>query len=263
MWLLSAATAWAQPQSQAAAPSPNETSATRAATVTFSGDTGLWFVPTAEVLAHGAWSASAHRRGTNEVQGFTNISDIAGTFAMGLGGRTEVFGSFIVDSRVDRDLRPLFTGDATVGGILVRYPRASRGWSGDNLGDLSLGAKFNLWSGLLQRPAALAVRAIVKLPTGDEDAGVSTGKADALFDFVVSKETHSRLELAGYAGYQAFGQPDGFDAPGGAFRWGVGGGFPARAALRGVLELNGQVPSTDGSWSPARRRSGLTEASRR
>ena len=35
---------------------------TRPATTTFFGDTGLWFVPTAEVLAGGKLSASGYRR---------------------------------------------------------------------------------------------------------------------------------------------------------------------------------------------------------
>src|SRR6185295_2595934 len=73
-------------QSSSTTPTPEET---RPATTTFYGDTGLWFVPTAEVLAHGKWSGSAYRRGTNYIQGYTNVSDIAGTAAVGLGNRVE------------------------------------------------------------------------------------------------------------------------------------------------------------------------------
>src|SRR6478735_2485357 len=116
----------------------------RPATTTFLGDTGLWFVPTAEVLAHGKWSASGYRRGTNYVQGFTNVGDFAGTFAVGLGNRAEIFGSFLFDTRVERDLRPIFLNDTQVGGIVDRYPRANSGWSGDNVGDFYIGAKVNL-----------------------------------------------------------------------------------------------------------------------
>ncbi|HEY7172888.1 MAG TPA: hypothetical protein VH417_18680, partial [Vicinamibacterales bacterium] len=57
--------------------SSQSTSETRPATTTFYGDTGLWFVPTAEVLAHGKWSVSGYRRGTNWVQGFSNVGDFA------------------------------------------------------------------------------------------------------------------------------------------------------------------------------------------
>ena len=60
---------------------------TRPATTTFFGDTGLWYVPTGEVLAKGKWSTSAYRRGTNWQQGYTNVADFAGTFGYGIGGR--------------------------------------------------------------------------------------------------------------------------------------------------------------------------------
>ncbi len=227
---------------EAAPPTDAET---RPATPTVTGDTGLWFVPTAEVLAHGRWSASAYRRGVNDVQGFTNIADVAGTVAVGVGGRTEVFGSFNAVTRIDRDLRPLFLADAAVGGSIARHPRVIRGWSGNQVGDLTLGAKINLWSALRQKPLSLAVRALVKLPTGDSDSGASTGAADAAFDLVASTETRARIELAGHAGYSLLGQPDGFDAPGGAFRWGVGGQFPSRSPVRATLELTGLVPTDD------------------
>ncbi len=81
----------------------------RPATTTFFGDTGLWFVPTGEVLPHGKWSVSGYRRGTNYTQGFTNVGDFAGTFGVGIRDRAEIFGSFLFDTRIDRDLRPLFS----------------------------------------------------------------------------------------------------------------------------------------------------------
>ncbi len=217
----------------------------RPATTTFLGDTGLWFVPTAEVLAHGKWSASGYRRGTNYVQGFTNVGDFAGTFAVGLGNRAEIFGSFLFDTRVERDLRPIFLNDTQVGGIVDRYPRANSGWSGDNVGDFYIGAKVNLVTQANNKPAAMAVRGIVKAPTGKDDKGTSTGKADFAVDFIASSEVRTRFDLSGFAGYEWRGQPDGLDGPGGAFRWGAGAGFPSRKPLRGVFELNGFIPSSD------------------
>jgi outer membrane protein OmpA-like peptidoglycan-associated protein len=218
---------------------------TRPATTTFFGDTGLWFVPTAEILPDGKWSASGYRRGTNYIQGFANVGDFAGTFAYGVKDRAEIFGSFLVDTRVERDLRPIFINDSTVGGVLDRYPRVNSGWTGDNLGDFYVGAKINLWSEHRQNPAALALRPMVKLPTGDKDTGVSTGKADFSVDFIASKETKGLVEYSGFAGYEWRGKPSGFDAPTGAFRWGAGAGFPSRGRLRATLELNGFVPSSD------------------
>jgi len=218
---------------------------TRPATTTFNGDTGLWFVPTAEVLGKGQWSASAYRRGTNWIQGYTNVADFAGTFAYGFGGRTEVFGSFLVDTRIDRDIRPIFVNDPAFGGFIDRYPKVNQYWTGDNVGDFFVGAKYNIWSESRNNPAAIALRGMIKLPTGKADAGVSTGKADFSIDGVVSKEAAKLVEVSGYGGYEWRGSPDGFDIPGGAFRWGTGLTFPSRNFLRVVGELNGYVPSSD------------------
>ena len=204
---------------------------TRPATTTFFGDTGLWFVPTGEVLDHGKWSVSGYRRGTNYIQGFSNVGDIAGTFAVGIKNRAELFGSFLVDTRIDRDLVPLFINNPDVGGIVDRNPRVHQRWTGDNVGDFYVGGKINLWSEFRQNPAALAFRGMVKLPTGDKDVGVSTGQADFSVDFIGSKELRRKVELSGYAGYEFRGKPDGFDIPGGASRWGVGAGFPSRSAV--------------------------------
>ena len=218
----------AQATSAQAATSPSSDESTRSATTTFFGDTGLWFVPTGEVLGHGKWSVSGYRRGTNYIQGFSNVGDIAGTFAVGIKDRAEIFGSFLVDTRVDRDLRPLFTGNTDVGRHYRSQPAGAPVLDRRQRRRPVLGAKFNLWSEFRQNPAALAVRGMVKVPTGDTDAGVSTGKTDFSVDFIGSKEASKRLEVPGYAGYEFRGQPDGFDTPSGAFRWGIGAGFPSR-----------------------------------
>jgi len=154
-------------QNPSATQNPSASTATndvRPATTTFFGDTGLWFVPTAEVLAHGKWSVSGYRRGTNYIQGFSNVGDFAGTFAVGIRNRAEVFGSFLFDTRIDRDLRPIFGSDSKTGGIIDRYPRVNQGWTGDNVGDFYVGAKVNLRSQADNRPVAMAVRGIVSCP---------------------------------------------------------------------------------------------------
>ncbi len=84
-------------------------------------------MPTAEVLASGKWSVSGYRRGTNYIQGYTNVGDFAGTFAVGIKDRAEIFGSFLVDTRIDRDVRPLFVNDPTYGGIIDRIRASTRG----------------------------------------------------------------------------------------------------------------------------------------
>ena len=244
--LLCAGAAGAQtPDAQQTSSTPPAQSAveTRPATTTFFGDTGIWFVPTAEVLARGKWSVSGYRRGTNYIQGYTNVGDFAGTFAVGAGDRAEIFGSFIFDSRIDRDVRPLFVNDPAFGGFVSRYPNVTSGWTGNKVGDFYVGAKFNILSEYRQNPAALAIRGIVKLPTGDKDAGVGTGKADFLVDAIVSKEAGQVADVSGYAGWEFRGSPDNFDVPGGAFRWGFGVTGPTRSAVRPFAEINGEVPS--------------------
>jgi outer membrane protein OmpA-like peptidoglycan-associated protein len=261
--VLCASAVSAQPPSTQPSASAPETE-TRPATTTFFGDTGLWFVPTGEVLPHGMWSVSGYRRGTDYDQGYTNVGDFAGTFGIGLRGRAEVFGSFLFDTRIDRDRRPLFGfGDSATGGVVDPYPGVRTGWTGNHVGDFYLGAKVNLMSEARQQQAALAVRGMVKLPTGDDESGSSTGKADGLFDLIVSKEASQRAEVSGYVGWAAYGSPSGFDRPGGAFRWGFGVGGPTRSPLRVSGELTGEVPSgdtvttldtligTDGSIAPA------------
>jgi peptidoglycan-associated lipoprotein len=234
-------------QSTTATQTPSSSTATaqetRPATTTFFGDTGLWFVPTAEILPNGKWSVSAYRRGTNWVQGYTNVADFAGTFGIGIKDRAEIFGSFLVDTRIDRDVRPVFVGDPTFGGFIDRYPRVNQYWTGDNIGDFYIGAKLNLLSEYHQSPAAVALRAMVKLPTAKKDVGNGTGQPDFSIDAIVSKEAAKLVEVSAFGGYEIRGQPSDFDSAGGAFRWGAGVGFPSRNWLRVTGELNGFVQS--------------------
>ena len=202
------------------------------------------------MLGHGKWSVSGYRRGTNYIQGFSNVGDIAGTFAVGIKNRAELFGSFLVDTRVDRDLVPLFINNADVGGIVDRDPRVHQRWTGDNVGDFYVGGKFNLWSEFQQKPAALAFRGMVKLPTGDKDVGVSTGQPDFSVDFIGSKELRRKVELSGYAGYEFRGKPDGFDIAGGATRWGVGAGWPSGPPSAPRSNWSDRCPPTTRRPSP-------------
>ena len=51
------------------------------------GDTGLWFVPTGEVLPAKRWSFSLYRVNFDYVEGFTDVSNWPITFGAGLGGK--------------------------------------------------------------------------------------------------------------------------------------------------------------------------------
>ncbi|HEY0871895.1 MAG TPA: OmpA family protein [Vicinamibacterales bacterium] len=219
---------------------PPATVETRPATTTASGDTGLWFVPTAEILPAKNWSLSAYRVNFDYDQGFTDVSRFPVTFGVGLADRVELFGSFTAVTRIDRDLRPLFVPTSqNFGGVVNEYPHVNSGWSGNQIGDLWVGAKFNLTSQHRQQPAAFALRGLVKLPTGSDDDGASTGKADFALDAIVSKEFNERVELSGFGGVIFRGDPDLYDLQNG-FRWGFGAGFPTRKNLRLTAELHGE-----------------------
>ena len=215
---------------------------TRRATTTFRGDTGLWFVPTGEVLPAGKWSFSAYRVNFDYNEGFTDVSNWPITFGVGLGDRAELFAAWDVVRRIDRDSRPIFFSTNQQGGVVANeYPFVRRGWSGNQLGDLWVGGKVNLTSQWRQSPAAFALRGLVKLPTADdEDEGVGTGSPDFAIDAVLSKEINERVELSGFGGMIFRGKPDQVEVSNG-FRWGVGAGFPTRRNLRLTAELFGEA----------------------
>ena len=236
---------------------------TRPATTTINGDTGLWFLPTGEVLPAKKWSLSAYRVNFDRDQGFTDVSDWPLTFGVGAGDRAEIFGAWTLVRRIDRDVRPLFVSTEPVaGGVVNEHPFVRQGWSDNQLGDLWLGAKINLTSQWRQQPAAFALRGMIKVPTAKtSNEGVGTGKADFAFDVIVSKEVNERVELTGTGGVIVRGDPSGVDLSNG-LRWGFGLGVPSRKSLRFTAELHGErylsdsvtlstpVVAADGSLSP-------------
>ena len=244
--------AQSQTSAQAAQPAKTnpDTGETRPATTTPDGDTGLWFVPTAEILPAKRWSASGYRVNFDYQQGFTDVSNWPVTFGYGVKDRVELFGSWTLVRRIDRDVRPIFRPTNTrAGGLINDYPWVNGGWSGNQLGDLWLGGKVNFMSEWQQKPMALAVRAMFKLPTaGDSPGDVGSGNVDFLFDFIASKELNQKVELSGYGGYIVRGDPADLTLSDG-FRWGFGAGFPTRKSLRVTAELHGEAQLDDVGYS--------------
>jgi peptidoglycan-associated lipoprotein len=234
------------PSSAQQAPPPTPPAAeTRPATTTFLGDTGLWYVPTAEILPRKKWSMSAYRVNFDDNQGFTDVSNWPVTFGYGISDRAELFGSWVLVNRIDRDIRPLYLASIPqAGGFVPQHPLASEGWSGNQLGDLWIGLKWNLASEYDQKPVAFALRPMIKLPTGDKDGGAGTGKTDFVLDAVLSKELNQRVEVSGYGGFIVRGEPDAVETTNG-FRWGIGAGMPSRKSLRLTAELDGEFYSND------------------
>ena len=210
----------------------------RPATTTASGDTGLWFVPTGEILPARKWSLSAYRVNFDYEQGFTDVSNFPITFGIGVRDRVELFGAVTAVNRIDRDVRPIFF-DPVSGGVVNEYPFVNRGWTGSSFGDVWLGAKFNLSSQHRQQPVAFAIRGIAKIPTASKDDGAGTGKLDFAFDGILSSELNQRVELSAFGGVIVRGDPDLFDVLNG-IRWGVGAAMPTRKQLRLTAELHGE-----------------------
>jgi outer membrane protein OmpA-like peptidoglycan-associated protein len=213
---------------------------TRPATTTHLGDTGLWFVPTGEVLAAKKWSMSAYRVNFDRDQGFSDVSDWPVTFAFGAGDRAEIFGAWTLLRRIDRDTVPLFLSQPVAGGVMNEHPFVRRAWSGNQLGDLRVGAKVNLLSEFQQKPVAFALRGIIKIPTAQTTgAGVGSGKPDFSIDAILSKEVNKKVEVSGYAGFIVRGNPSGVSLSNG-LQWGIGAGMPSRKQLRLTAELHGE-----------------------
>jgi len=223
-----------------------QTSEVRPTTTTVAGDTGLWLVPTAEVLRHKKWSLSFYEANADDGQGFMDIVRLPLTFGIGLGDRAEIFGNWSLVTRIDRDTRPLFFSSTaaeqstgTGGGIHPDYPLIRGGWSGNRLGDLWVGGKVRVL-GSMSAPVGLAIRAQVKLPVGDDAIGVSSGKADFQVDGIVSRSSN-HVEVSGFGGLMVRGNPAGYKLTNG-IRWGVGAAFPniMNDGLRATAEVVGE-----------------------
>jgi outer membrane protein OmpA-like peptidoglycan-associated protein len=190
-------------------------------------------------------------------QGFADISTMPATFGVGLGGHAEVFGAWSLVTRIDHDTRPLFftstaaeQNTGTGGGLIPGYPLNREGFA-SHLGEFWVGGKFNFMSELDKKPAAVAVRAMIKFPTGSkEPAGTTSGQTDFLFDGIVSKRAKN-AEVSGYGGYIWRGNPSGYSLTNG-FRWGFGAEFPNKDkyGIKIVSELFGEAYSNKTITAP-------------
>lgn len=209
----------------------------RPALPTIEGDTGFWFVPTAETLPGGKWSFSAFRANFDRRQGLTDVSLIGVTGAIGIADRLELFGSWRT-VRIDRDVRPTFVPDqSTFGGVSQEYPYIRRSWSKTLGGPIIAGAKWSLLSQGRGDAMSLAPRVAVKFPSGSTWA--STNDWDGHADLVASREFNRQFELSGTAGAVLRGDPDEFKVSDG-ISWGLGASFPSRSKLRALVEWEGE-----------------------
>ena len=209
---------------------------------TFNGDTGLWFVPTAETMPSGRWSFSLFRANFDRRQGLTDVSQIGFTGAVALGDRFELFGSWRT-VRLDRDVRPTFIpAEPVFGGVSQEYPYLRRGWSKTLGGPAIVGGKWSLISQSRGDALSLAPRIMVKFPSGSTWA--STNDWDGHLGLVASREFNNSVELTGLTGAVLRGDPDGFRVSDG-IEWGIGAGFPTRSPIRALVEWHGEFVIKD------------------
>ena len=187
----------------------DDTGETRPATTTFMGDTGLWFVPTGEVLPAKRWSFSVYRVNFDYNQGFTDVSNWPVTFGVGLGDRAELFGAVHAVRRIDRDVRPLFFTGRPARAAWSTTIRSSRRAGRTTSSATSGSAPRSTYVAVASSSRwPSRVRGMIKLPTAkDDEEGVGTGKPDFAVDAIVSKEINERVELSGFGGFIVPRQP--------------------------------------------------------
>ena len=213
----------------------------RPALPTINGDTGLWYVPTAETLPAKKWSASVFRANYATAQGLTDVSQIGVTGAYGIGNRFELFGSWH-SVRYDRDLRPLFDpNNPKFGGVTSDFPFVRSGWS--NLGGpLIVGGKWSLIQQGRGDVMSFGPRLMIQFPIGSRDSGTDDWVTHV--GVVASREFAKTTEISGTAGAVLRANPDQFDLSDG-ISWGLGATFPSRKAFRALLEATGEFAVGD------------------
>lgn len=220
---------------------------TRPASATVNGDSGMWTLPTAEILPNDNgmknYSFSFHRDNADFDAGSTDVSHLTIAASRGMTNWLEVFGSWRAQTRIDRDgvalpggNAPLFHGSPG-GGIVSEFPFVNSGWQAAR-GDVLIGAKIGVLSEADQDDVALSIRPSIKLAVGADEEGVSTGANDYVVDVVVSRALTPDLDVTGVAGFQLRGDPDDLDLPNG-LRWGAGATWPRKPVFM-TFEVYGE-----------------------
>ena len=224
-------------------------SQTRPATTTFMGDTGLWFVPTGEVLPAQEVVAERVSRQLRRQPGLHRRVGLAGDVRVRrrrTGRRSSASWTLVQPHRPRHPAAVRAErSSAQAGGVVPRTRSCAHGWCGNQLGDFWLGAKVNLTSQWRQQPAAFAVRG------HDQAADRRNGRAARAPARRTSRSTRSsaRKSTSGSrcratAGSSSAAIPDEVDTTNG-FRWGFGAGVPSRKRLRFTAELDGEQYSND------------------
>ena len=213
----------------------------RPALPTVNGDTGFWFVPTAEVLPAGRWSFSLFGSNGDTKQGLSDFRNFGVTGSYGLGDRAEVFASWGV-MRVDRNInRPIFIpSDPVFGGVAQEFPYVTSPWSGTSAGPFQVGAKFSLISEARGDAMSLAPRIVLQFPTGPQ--WTSHDDLKLTMGLVGSREFGGVFEASATAAAVLRGDADEANriSVSDGVGWGLGASFPSRSPLRVLVEWTGE-----------------------
>ena len=206
----------------------------RPLTPTFSGSSGLFWMPSAYTVAKGKTSFSLYRNNLDRNPKDLDASTIGASFGYGINEKLEIFGTFGVQRNdVDR---------LTDAGFVNDFPNAGRqstspGWQ-TGAGDAIVGLKFKLLDDYAGDGVGLALRPTIKLPTASFDDGLGTGKVSAGVDLILSKNLNRKAELHGSLGFVTNADPDGFNI-GNALRWGLGFAAPIFSRAQIQAEVTG------------------------
>ncbi len=211
----------------------------RPLTPTFSGSSGLFFLPSAYTVAKGKTSFSLYRNNLDRNPKDLDASTIGVSLGYGLSKKAEIFGTFgFQRNNVDKLTQPGYVND---------FPRAGRqatspGWQ-TGAGDALVGLKYKFLDDYAGDAVGLAIRPTIKLPTASFDNGLGTGKVSFGVDLILSKSLNSKAELHGAIGYLTNSDPDGFNL-GNAFKWGAGIAVPVYSRFQIQAEVTGASYST-------------------
>ena len=213
---------------------PTSDAATRPATTTFFGDTGLWFVPTGEVLANGNGpraviaAARTGSRATPTSPTSPAPSRSASRTARRSSARSSsTRASTATSGRSSSPTRPSAASSIAIRGSTSTGPATTSATSTSARRSTSCPSR-----GRTRRRSR--VRGMIKLPTGERRRRQRHRQDRLLASIcIVSKEAAKLVEVSGFGGYEWRGSPDGFDTPSGAFRWGAGVGVPVAQLAAG------------------------------
>ncbi len=208
----------------------------RTATPSYEGDTGLFRLSSAYTLQKGKVAVSLFRDNYDRDPKDIDLSIHGVNLAFGATDRLEIFGNIGLQNRIRTSARtqPGFANEVPFAGTDAENPHWQTGF-----GDVKIGAKFKILDDYLGDGVGLALKAVAKLPTADEEKGLGTGKFSGGADLILSKHLGRKADIHASIGYEVNSDPDALDIAN-AVKWGVGINLPSCRMFALQAELTGR-----------------------